>query len=241
MDIIAYKIDGNIVDTHTYKARGLSGGEPIYFDNSKDALDVIRHSCAHLMAEALARLYPNVQFFVGPAIEDGFYYDIRVSKADGSKLGEEDLKDIEKKMKELVDAKNDFIKIPSTKAEVSAKYAHDDLKQEVLKRIPDGAVSLYTQGEFTDICRGPHVPNTKYLRFFKLTRIAGAYLGGDEKREMLTRIYGTAFADKESLAEYLHILEEAKKRDHRKLGEAMKFFSFDETIGAGLPIWLTNG
>lgn len=241
MDIIAYKIDDNIVDTHTYNAKNLKGGEPIYFDNSKDALDVIRHSCAHLMAEALFKLYPSVQFFVGPAIEDGFYYDIRVSKPDGSNLGEDDLAQIEKKMKELVQAKNDFVRISSTKAEVSAKYAHDDLKQEVLKKIPDGEVSIYTQGDFSDICRGPHVPNTKFLQFFKLIRVAGAYLGGDEKREMLTRIYGTAFADKQSLKEHLHMLEEAKKRDHRKLGEAMGFFSFDDTIGAGLPIWLPNG
>ncbi|MDA3080037.1 MULTISPECIES: threonine--tRNA ligase [unclassified Campylobacter] len=236
-DIIAYKLGEEIIDTQSYAG----SGEPIYFDNSNDALDVIRHSAAHLLAAAVKSLYKDAKFFVGPAIEDGFYYDMRVIKPDGEKLGEEDLKIIEEKMKELAKNGDEIIKINSTKAEVSAKYANDDLKQEVLKRIPDGAVSLYRQGEFEDICRGPHLPNTKMLKFFKLTRIAGAYLGGDEKREMLTRIYGTAFADKDSLKEHLTMLEEAKKRDHRKLGAEMKFFTFDEEIGMGLPIWLPNG
>lgn len=237
-DVIAYKVNGEIVDTQSYSG---NGGEEILFDNSKEALDVIRHSCAHLMAAAIKELYPNAKFFVGPSIEDGFYYDMRVSKNDGEKLGESDLEEIEKKMKELALAKIDIVKFNSTKSEVAAKYASDDLKQEVLKRIPDGVVSLYSQGNFEDICRGPHVPNTIFTRFFKLTRIAGAYLGGDENREMLTRIYGTAYADKESLKEHIRIIEEAKKRDHRKLGAEMKFFTFDDDIGVGLPIWLPNG
>ncbi|PSM52984.1 threonyl-tRNA synthetase [Campylobacter blaseri] len=239
-DIIAYKLNGEIVDTQSINGRE-DQATPIYFDNSKDSLEVIRHSCAHLMAEAIISLYPNAKFFVGPAIEDGFYYDFRAFKEDGSKLGEGDLKDIEKKMKELIDSKQNIIKTVSTKKEISEKFKDDDLKQEVLKRIPDGEVSLYTQGSFEDICRGPHVPNTRYLRFFKLTRIAGAYLGGDEKREMLTRIYGVVFADKETLNEHVKMIEEAKKRDHRKLGVEMKLFTFDEQIGAGLPIWLPNG
>lgn len=236
-EIIGYNVDGEIVDTQSYTG----GGSEIKFDNSKEALEIIRHSCAHLMAAAIKELYPNVKFFVGPAIEDGFYYDMRVSKSDGSKLGEDDLAIIEKKMKELALAKTSIVKINSTKSEVAAKYADDDLKQEVLKRIPDGAVSLYSQGGFEDICRGPHIPNTIFARFFKLTRIAGAYLGGDENREMLTRIYGTAYADKESLNEHIRIIEEAKKRDHRKLGTEMKLFTFDESVGVGLPIWLPNG
>ncbi|MBW1358794.1 threonine--tRNA ligase, partial [Campylobacter jejuni] len=182
-------------------------------------------------------LYPEAKFFVGPVIEDGFYYDFRVE----SKIGEEDLVKIEKKMKELAEAKIEISKYEITKSEALAKFQNDDLKQEVLLRIPDRAVSIYKQGEFEDLCRGPHVPNTKFLRFFKLTRVAGAYLGGDEKREMLTRIYGTAFADKESLKEYLTIIEEAKKRDHRKLGTELKLFTFDDEIGGGLPIWLSNG
>ena len=235
--VIGYNVNGKIVDTQSYTG----GGSEIKFDNSKEALEIIRHSCAHLMAAAIKELYPNVKFFVGPAIEDGFYYDMRVSKSDGSKLGEDDLTAIEKKMKELALAKTPIIKIASTKSEVATKYADDDLKQEVLKRIPDGEVSLYSQGEFEDICRGPHIPNTIFARFFKLTRIAGAYLGGDENREMLTRIYGTAYADKDSLNEHIRIIEEAKKRDHRKLGSEMKFFTFDDSVGVGLPIWLPNG
>lgn len=236
-EVIGYNVNGKIVDTQSYTG----GGSEIKFDNSKEALEIIRHSCAHLMAAAIKELYPNVKFFVGPAIEDGFYYDMRVSKSDGSKLGEDDLTAIEKKMKELALAKTPIIKIASTKREVATKYADDDLKQEVLKRIPDGEVSLYSQGEFEDICRGPHIPNTIFARFFKLTRIAGAYLGGDENREMLTRIYGTAYADKDSLNEHIRIIEEAKKRDHRKLGSEMKFFTFDDSVGVGLPIWLPNG
>ena len=236
-EVIGYNVNGKIVDTQSYTG----GGSEIKFDNSKEALEIIRHSCAHLMAAAIKELYPNVKFFVGPAIEDGFYYDMRVSKSDGSKLGEDDLTAIEKKMKELALAKTPIIKIASTKSEVATKYADDDLKQEVLKRIPDGEVSLYSQGEFEDICRGPHIPNTIFARFFKLTRIAGAYLGGDENREMLTRIYGTAYADKDSLNEHIRIIEEAKKRDHRKLGSEMKFFTFDGSVGVGLPIWLPNG
>ena len=236
-EVIGYNVNGKIVDTQSYTG----GGSEIKFDNSKEALEIIRHSCAHLMAAAIKELYPNVKFFVGPAIEDGFYYDMRVSKSDGSKLGEDDLITIEKKMKELALAKTPIIKIASTKSEVATKYTDDDLKQEVLKRIPDGEVSLYSQGEFEDICRGPHIPNTSFARLFKLTRIAGAYLGGDENREMLTRIYGTAYADKDSLNEHIRIIEEAKKRDHRKLGAEMKFFTFDDSVGVGLPIWLPNG
>ncbi|ECL9335695.1 threonine--tRNA ligase [Campylobacter jejuni] len=233
-EVIAYLDNETIIDTQSVKNTNL---KEIYFDNSKESLEVIRHSCAHLMAQAIKSLYPEAKFFVGPVIEDGFYYDFRVE----SKIGEEDLVKIEKKMKELAEAKIEILKYEITKNEALAKFQNDDLKQEVLLRIPDGAVSIYKQGEFEDLCRGPHVPNTKFLRFFKLTRVAGAYLGGDEKREMLTRIYGTAFADKESLKEYLTIIEEAKKRDHRKLGTELKLFTFDDEIGGGLPIWLSNG
>ncbi|EHB2691964.1 threonine--tRNA ligase [Campylobacter upsaliensis] len=233
-EIIAYQNNGVLIDTQS--ATNLDF-EKVYFDNSKEALEVLRHSCAHLMAQAIKALYPKAKFFVGPVIEDGFYYDFRVN----SKLNEEDLIKIEKKMKEFAEAKLEIQKYTLSKQEALEKFKDDDLKQEVLAKIPSDEVSIYKQGEFEDLCRGPHAPNTKFLRFFKLTRIAGAYLGGDEKREMLTRIYGTAFADKESLKEYLHIIEEAKKRDHRKLGSELKLFTFDEQIGGGLPIWLSNG
>lgn len=238
-DIIAYKLDGNIVDTQSINGRE-NAAEPIYYGNSPDALNVIRHSCAHLMAQAIKELYPQAKFFVGPNVEDGFYYDFKVDEAN-SKLSDEDLEAIEAKMKELAEAKLDILKASSTKAFMSDKFKDDELKQEVLKRIPDGEVSSYKQGNFEDLCRGPHLPNTKFLRFFKLTRVAGAYLGGDETREMINRIYGTAFADKESLKEHIRIIEEAKKRDHRKLGVEMKLFTFDEEVGGGLPIWLPNG
>ena len=238
-DIIAYKLDGNIVDTQSINGRE-NAAEPICYGNSPDALNVIRHSCAHLMAQAIKELYPQAKFFVGPNVEDGFYYDFKVDEAN-SKLGDEDLEAIEAKMKELAEAKLDILKASSTKAFMSDKFKDDELKQEVLKRIPEGEVSSYKQGNFEDLCRGPHLPNTKFLRFFKLTRVAGAYLGGDETREMINRIYGTAFADKESLKEHIRIIEEAKKRDHRKLGVEMKLFTFDEEVGGGLPIWLPNG
>ncbi|KEA45305.1 threonyl-tRNA synthetase [Campylobacter mucosalis] len=238
-EIIAYKLNGEIVDTQSIGSRQ-NEAEPIYFDNSADALNVIRHSCAHLMAQAIKSIYPNAKFFVGPNVDDGFYYDFKVDEIN-TKLSDDDLAAIEAKMKELAEAKQEIIKTSSTKAFMTDKFKNDELKQEVLKRIPEGEVSSYSQGDFEDLCRGPHLPNTKFLRFFKLTRVAGAYLAGDENREMINRIYGTAYADKESLKEHLHILEEAKKRDHRRLGVDMKLFSFDDEIGGGLALWLPNG
>ena len=239
-EAIAYKIGENLVDTQTAVAQNILDSQdasPILFDNSDEALEVLRHTCAHVMAQAVKELYPDAKFFVGPVIEDGFYYDFRVSE----KISDAELKTIEKKMQDIVKNKYEITRYEMTKDEVKTKFAQDDLKQEVLLRIPDGNVSIYKQGEFEDLCRGPHLPNVKYLKFFKLTRVAGAYLGGDENREMLTRIYGTAFADKDSLKDYMTMIEEAKKRDHRKLGQELKLFTFDEEIGAGLPIWLTNG
>nr|WP_275940400.1 threonine--tRNA ligase [Wolinella succinogenes] len=213
------------------------GGEEILFDNSPDSLHIIRHSCAHLLAQAIKSLYPEAQFFVGPVVQEGFYYDFRVE----SKIGEEDLAIIEKKMKEIAKNGSDIERYTLSREEAIAKFAKDDLKQAVISRIPEGDLSIYRQGEFEDLCRGPHLPSTKLLHAFKLTKLAGAYLGGDEKSEMLTRIYGIAFADKESLNAYLHQMEEAKKRDHRKVGTEMGLFIFDEDVGAGLPIWLPAG
>jgi threonyl-tRNA synthetase len=236
-EVIAYRDGLTILDTQSVASADTSKFQKILFDNSDDALEVIRHSTAHMMAQAIKEIYPDAKFFVGPTIEDGFYYDFRVSE----KINDEDLKTIEKKMQEIAKRKLPIEKSCTTKTEVISCFEQDDLKQEVLLRIPDGEVSIYAQGDFQDLCRGPHVPNTRYLRFFKLTRVAGAYLGGDEKREMLTRIYGTAFADKESLKDYIRMIEEAKKRDHRKLGSELKLFTFDEEVGAGLPIWLPHG
>ena len=226
---------GNIIDTQS--AGENCTGTPIEFDNSEKSLEIIRHSTAHLMAQAIKELYPDAQFFVGPVVDEGFYYDFRVNE----KIGEEDLKAIEKKMKELIKKKYRIEKYEISKEEAEVKFANDDLKQAVLSRIPDETVSIYKQGEFEDLCRGPHVPALRFLHNFKLTRVAGAYLGGDENAEMLTRIYGIAFADKESLKAYLTMMEEAKKRDHRKIGTEMELFMFNEESGAGLPFWMPKG
>ncbi len=237
-EIIAYRSeDGQIIDTQTAAERGCDDCEPIFFDNSPEALEVIRHSTAHLMAQAIKQLYPDAQFFVGPVVDEGFYYDFRVNE----KISDSDLKKIEKRMQKLAGKKQPIERYCIPKEEAAEKFADDDLKQEVMKRIEDERLCIYRQGDFEDLCRGPHVPNTKFLRNFKLTRVAGAYLGGDESREMLTRIYGIAFADKETLKEYLHMIEEAKKRDHRKIGTELGLFMFDEEAGAGLPFWMPKG
>jgi threonyl-tRNA synthetase len=226
---------GNIIDTQS--AGENPDAQAIEYNNSAEALSIVRHSTAHLMAQAITELYSNAKFFVGPNVDEGFYYDFRVDE----KIGEEDLKKIEKKMKELIKKKYKIEKYEMSRAEALEKFANDDLKQEVLKRIPDGVISVYKQGDFEDLCQGPHVPALRFLHNFKLTRVAGAYLGGDEKREMLTRIYGVAFADKESLKAHLKMLEEAKKRDHRKIGAEMELFMFDEEAGVGLPFWMPKG
>ena len=232
-EVIGYIKDGEIFDTQTLN----SGDKEILFDDSKEALEIIRHSAAHLMAQAIKELYPNTQFFVGPVVEEGFYYDFRTD----AKIGQEDLKKIEKKMKELAKKKFAIEKYTISKDEAREKFKDDDLKQKVLDQIPSDEVSIYKQGDFEDLCRGPHVPNTGFLFNTKLTKVAGAYLGGDENSEMLTRVYGIAFANKDSLKQHLNMLEEAKKRDHRKLGTELELFMFNEDAGAGLPFWLPKG
>ncbi len=232
-EVIGYIKNGEIFDTQSAD----SGDKEVLFDNSKEALEIIRHSAAHLMAQAIKELYPNTQFFVGPVVDEGFYYDFRTD----TKISEADLKKIEKKMKELAKKKFEIEKETLSKQEAKKKFKNDDLKQYLIEKIPGDEVSIYKQGDFEDLCRGPHVPNTGYLFNVKLTKLAGAYLGGDENAEMLTRIYGVAFADKESLKEHLKMLEEAKKRDHRKLGSELELFMFSEEGGAGLPFWLPKG
>jgi len=228
--------DGQIYDLQTVEALNIQG-EKIVADDSKEALEILRHSCAHLMAQAIKELYPEAKFFVGPVIKEGFYYDFKVN----SKIGDEDLPVIEKKMKELANAKLPITKYECSRKEIEEKFANDELKQAVLNNIKDETLTVYKQGDFEDLCRGPHLPNTTMIRAFKLTRVAGAYLGGDEENEMITRIYGIAFFDKGALNEYVRLLEEAKKRDHRKLGTELELFMFNEDIGAGLPLWLPNG
>ena len=236
MDSIAIKYNDQIIDLQTAQAQGISG-EPIAYDNSAQALEVIRHSCAHLMAQAIKSLYPDAKFFVGPIVKEGFYYDFKVNET----ISEEDLKAIEKKMLDIAKSKVVIERYEITKDEARLKFANDPLKQMVMDRIPDDVISIYKQGEFEDLCRGPHLPNVGLLRYFKLTKISGAYLGGDSKNEMLTRIYGIAFADKESLKAHLEQVAEAEKRDHRKIGAEMKLFTFREEVGAGFPIWLPAG
>lgn len=235
-EVIGIKYNDQVFDTQTAIKEGIKGDE-IYFDNSVDALSIIRHSCAHLMAQAIKEIYVDAKFFVGPVVDEGFYYDFKTS----SKISEEDLSAIEKKMKEIAKKGLPITKEVISRAKAMEKFANDELKQAVMSKIRGDEFGVYRQGDFEDLCRGPHLPNTKLLHSFKLTKLAGAYLGGDEKAEMLTRIYGIAFADKESLNAYIYQLEEAKKRDHRKLGVEMGLFGFDEEIGAGLPIWLPKG
>ncbi len=235
-EIIGIKIGDEIIDTQTAKERGLDG-QQIFFDNSADSLSIIRHSCAHLMAQAIKELYPDAKFFVGPVVDEGFYYDFKTAV----KIGEEDLANIEKRMKEIAKRKLSIIKASLSRSEAMERFKDDELKLAVMSRIEGDTFSIYQQGDFEDLCRGPHLPNTRFLHSFKLTKLAGAYLGGDEKAEMLHRIYGIAFADKESLNAYINQIEEAKKRDHRKIALEMGLFSFDEEVGAGLPIWLPKG
>lgn len=235
-EVIGIRHNDEILDIQTAQSRCI-WGEEIHFDNSSEALEIIRHSCAHLMAQAIKELYPDAKFFVGPVVEEGFYYDFKTC----AKIGEEDLAVIEKKMKEIAKKGFPITKEVMTREEAMKKFAGDELKQAVMAKIQGDSFGVYKQGDFEDLCRGPHLPNTKLLHSFKLTKLAGAYLGGDEQAEMLTRIYGIAFADKESLNAYINQLEEAKKRDHRKLGLEMGLFAFDEEIGAGLPIWLPKG
>ncbi|MBN2815479.1 MAG: threonine--tRNA ligase [Campylobacterales bacterium] len=236
MSAIAIKHNDEIVDLVTAQERGLSG-EEIELDNSPEALDVLRHSTAHLMAQAIKSLYPDAKFFVGPTVKEGFYYDFKTS----AEIGEGDLKKIEKEMLSLAKKKYPIEKYEISMDEAKQKFASDNLKLAVMERIPSETVSIYKQGEFEDLCRGPHLPNIGLIRYFKLTKIAGAYLGGDSKNEMLTRIYGIAFADKEALKAHLDQIAEAEKRDHRKLGNEMKLFTFREEVGAGFPIWLPAG
>ncbi|MCF6340651.1 MAG: threonine--tRNA ligase [Sulfurimonas sp.] len=225
-----------IIDLQTAHELGFEG-EQIHLDNSEDSLEVLRHSTAHLMAQAIKSLYPDTKFYVGPIVKEGFYYDFKTE----SEIGEGDLKKIEKKMLSFAKKKYEIEKYSITMSEAKEKFKDDHLKLAVMERISDDTVSIYKQGEFEDLCRGPHLPSIGLIRYFKLTKIAGAYLGGDSKNEMLTRIYGIVFADKESLKNHMTMLAEAQKRDHRKIGAAMKLFTFREEVGAGFPIWLPAG
>jgi threonyl-tRNA synthetase len=198
------------------------------------------HSSAHLMAEALEAVYPDVKLGIGPAIENGFYYDVDLG---GRPIGEEDIRKLEAKMKELATQKNVYLRKDVGKQAAIAYFTEkqDPYKLELLEGLADGTITFYTQGRFTDLCRGPHLPHTGFIKAVKLTNIAGAYWRGDEKNKMLTRIYGITFPAQKELDEYLILLEEAKKRDHRKLGRELELFTFSEKVGSGLPLWLPKG
>ncbi|MEP6674692.1 MAG: threonine--tRNA ligase [Ferruginibacter sp.] len=205
-----------------------------------DGKSTFWHSSAHLMAEAVESMYPGVKFWVGPAIEKGFYYDMDLGD---KKMSDEDLIVLEKKMNELSKKNNAYQRQPISKADALKYFTDkgDEYKLDLLSNLTDGEITFYTQGDFTDLCRGPHIPNTGFIKAIKLTSIAGAYWKGDEKNKQLTRIYGVTFPSQKELDEYLLMLEEAKKRDHRKLGKELGIYTTDDNIGAGLILWMPNG
>lgn len=209
--------------------------------DDKEGKHAFWHSSAHLMAEALQTLYPGIKFGIGPAIEHGFYYD--VDPGEGVSIKDSDLPTIEAKMIELAGEKGNIVRREISKADVTRYFEEkqDEYKLELISELADGTITTYTQGEFTDLCRGPHLPNMGYIKAIKLLSVAGAYWRGDEKRKQLTRIYGITFPKKKMLDEYLQMLEEAKKRDHRKIGKELQLFAFSQNVGSGLPLWLPRG
>ncbi|RBL88161.1 threonine--tRNA ligase [Chitinophaga flava] len=236
--VLAAKVNGQVVDAT----------RPITTDatlqlltwTDTDGKSTMWHSSAHLMAEALEALYPGVKLGYGPSIENGFYYDIDLGDRT---ISDDDLKTIEAKMVELSKKNSEYIRKDVSKADALAYFTDkgDPYKVETINELPDGSITFYTQGGFTDLCRGPHIPNTGFIKSIKLTSIAGAYWRGSEKNKMLTRIYGITFPNQKELDEYLALIEEAKKRDHRKLGKELELFTFSEKVGLGLPMWLPKG
>ena len=236
--ILAASVNGQVWDLN----------RPIYEDASlkfltweeKEAKSTFWHSTAHLMAEAIEDRFPGVKFWVGPPVDNGFYYDIDLG---GRPLHEDDLKAIEAKMKELAKQNNPFLRKEISKADAIAYFEEkgDEYKLDLLQNLQDGEITFYTQGGFTDLCRGPHIPHTGLIKAVKLTNIAGAYWKGDEKNKMLTRVYGVSYPSQKELDEYLALLEEAKKRDHRKLGKELSIYTMDDDVGQGLIMWMPNG
>jgi len=208
--------------------------------NDTEGKNTFWHSSAHLMAEAVEALFPGVKFWVGPPVENGFYYDMDLGDR---KMSEEDLLALEKKMNELAKKNSDYIRKEIPKAEALQYFTEkgDEYKLDLLSNLSDGEITFYTQGEFTDLCRGPHIPNTGFIKAIKLMSIAGAYWKGDEKNKMLTRVYGVTYPSQKELDEYLLMLEEAKKRDHRKLGKELGIYTMDDQVGPGLILWMPNG
>ena len=213
----------------------------LYTWDDEEGRHAFWHSSAHLMAEALQALYPNIKFGIGPAIENGFYYD--VDPGEGVAIQEKDLVEIEKKMLELARKNEEYCRIDVSKQEALNHFSslNETYKVELINDLEDGTITYYRQGDFTDLCRGPHLPNTSYIKAIKLTSVAGAYWRGNEHNKMLTRIYGITFPKQKMLDEWLVLMEEAKQRDHRKIGKEMELFMFSQAVGSGLPMWLPKG
>ncbi|MBL7760742.1 MAG: threonine--tRNA ligase [Sediminibacterium sp.] len=236
--VLVASVNNKVVDVTTT----ITDDATIKFHTWDDAegKNTFWHSTAHLMAEAIESIFPGVKFWVGPALDKGFYYDMDLGDR---KISEDDLLAIEKKMNELAKKNNLYIRIEKPKDEAIAYFTDkgDEYKLDLLNNLKDGEITFYQQGEFTDLCRGPHIPHTGLIKAIKLTSIAGAYWKGDEKNKMLTRLYGVSFPNQKELDEYMHMLEEARKRDHRKLGKELSIFTMDDDVGQGLPLWLPNG
>lgn len=237
-DVLAASFNDVIYDLE--RPLNESGSLKLHKWEDQQAKSTFWHSSSHLMAEALEALYPGIKFGIGPSIENGFYYDVDLG---GRTITEGDLKAIEDKMLELARRKESFVRKDVSKEEALRTYTEkgDEYKCELIRDLEDGTITFYTNGDFTDLCRGPHLRDTSVIKAVKLTSIAGAYWRGDEKRQMLTRIYGITFPKKSMLDEYLALMEEAKKRDHRKLGKELELFTFSSRVGQGLPLWLPKG
>ena len=235
--VLAVKINGKISDL-SILLNDQAELVPVYFD-SEEGLEILRHSTSHVMAMAVKELFPGVKVTIGPAIKDGFYYDFDYKRP----FREDDLPKIEAKMKEIIDEDLPFFRkeLPASEAIDFFKKEGEDYKVELIEDLNENKVSLYTQGSFTDLCLGPHIPSTRKIKAFHLTKVAGAYWRGDEKRTMLSRIYGVCFSDRKKLKEHLHNLEEAKRRDHVKLGPQIGLFNTYNEIGAGMIVWHPNG
>jgi threonyl-tRNA synthetase len=236
--VIAAKVNGEVWDATRPISKDAS--VKLLSWNDDEGKSTFWHSTAHLMAEAVESIFPGVKFWVGPAIENGFYYDMDLG---GRHISEEDLRKLELKMSELAAKQNRYIRKNVPKAEAIHFFQEkgDEYKLDLLQNLNDGEITFYTQGGFTDLCRGPHIPDTGFIKALKLTNIAGAYWKGDEKNKQLTRIYGISFPSKKELDEYLFMVEEAKKRDHRKLGKEMGIYTMDDDVGQGLVLWMPNG
>ena len=236
---LGVRVDGEVRDLHRPITQDAEVS--ILTWNDPEGKSTFWHSSAHLLAEALEALYPGVKLGIGPSIENGFYYDIDLGE--GRTISTDDLPEVEKKMLELAKKKSNYERKEVSKADAIAYFTEkqDPYKLDLLERLEDGSITFYTQGDFTDLCRGPHIPDTSPIKAVKLLNVAGAYWRGDEKNKQLTRIYGITFPKAKELTEYLERLEEAKRRDHRKLGKELELFTFSEKVGAGLPLWLPKG